>query len=141
MLEAADSRGFETVITFAGVVTLEDDRVPVTIGLDRDEVTLVSGRVEIGKWPTEDCTFVENGDGTWVIEADDGSVSFRPDDPRQFERGLAVQLDVQAAWPDDETDIVVLDGPRPRPLTVVGFYALAAGTVAMGVWAFINVVL
>lgn len=129
------------MITFAGVVTLEDDRVPVTIGLARDEVTLVSGRVEIGKWPTEDCIFVENGDGTWVIEAEDDSMSFRPDDPSQFERGLADQLTVQSASPDLETELVVLDGPPPRPLTIVGFYALAAGTVAMGVWAFINVVL
>ncbi len=128
------------MITFAGVVTMEDDRVPVTIGLDRDEVTLVSGRVEIGKWPAEDCVFVENGDGTWVIEADEGSVSFRPDDPRQFERGLADQLTAHPASLDAGTELVILDGPPPRPLTVVGFYALAAGTVAMGVWAFVNVV-
>ena len=137
------------MITFAGVVTLEDDRVPVTIGFDEDEVTLVSGRVEIGKWPTGDCNIVENGDGTWVIEADDGSVSFRPDDPQQFEQGLADQLvadtDLPAAVSGEEPrveepDGVVLDGPRPRPWTVVGFYALALVTAALGVWSFISII-
>jgi hypothetical protein len=137
------------VITFAGVVTLEDDRVPVTIGFDDDEVTLVAGRVEIGKWPAGDCNFVENGDGTWVIEADDGSVSFRPDDPQQFEQGLADQLVADADLPAavsgeepgvEEPDGVVLDGPRPRPWTVVGFYALALVTAALGVWSFISII-
>jgi hypothetical protein len=137
------------VITFAGVVTLEDDRVPVTIGFDEDEVTLVSGRVEIGKWPAGNCTFVEAGDGSWVIEADDGSVSFRPDDPQEFEQGLADKLTAEpdasepASLADprvEESGVVVLDGPRPRLWTVVGFYALALATAALGVWAFINVV-
>ncbi len=124
------------MITFPGVVTLEDDRVPVIIGIDGDEITLLSGRVEIGKWPAVDCTFVENGDGSWVIEAEHDSVFFLPDDPGQFEKGLVGQHVAES----EGAEVEVVDGPPPRPWTVVGFYALAAATLAMGVWAFINVV-
>ncbi len=136
--------------TFAGVVTLEEDLVPVTIGIDDDEVTLVSGRVEIGKWPANDCTFVQNGDGSWVIEAEDDSVAFLPDDPGRFAKGLAghMLVDTDASGietspvqDDSESMALFSDGPAPNALTVVGFYALAALTLAMGVWAFINVVL
>ena len=137
------------MITFAGVVTLEDDRVPVTIGIDRDEITLVSGQVEIGKWPAEDCTFLEKGDGSWVIEADHDSVAFLPDDPGRFAKGLSGHPIVEAETisgqaktdANAEARFVVREGPRPRPMTLIGFYALAAVTAALGVWAFINVLL
>lgn len=136
--------------TFPGTVAFEDDRVPVTVGIDVDKITLVSGEIEIGEWPAAECTFVEKGDGSWVIEAEDDSVYFLPDDPGRFARGLAGHLIID---PDSLTDTMtsiamqprtgeftVLEGPAPQPLTLVGFYALCVFTAAFGIWALISLI-
>ncbi|MEX1125711.1 MAG: hypothetical protein WEE53_08600 [Acidimicrobiia bacterium] len=134
--------------TFPGTVAFEDDRVPVTVGIDIDKITLISGEIEIGEWPAAECTFVEKGDGSWVIEAEDDSVFFLPDDPSRFARGLAGHLIID---PDSLTDAMsstattagageftVAEGPAPKPLTVVGFYALCLVTLALGAWAVVS---
>jgi hypothetical protein len=134
--------------TFPGTVAFEDDLVPVTVGIDIDKITLISGEVEIGEWPTAECTFLEKGDGSWVIEAEDDSVFFLPDDPSRFAQGLAGHLIIDA---DSLTDTMgqpaahgengvfeVPEGPAPKALTVVGFLALCAVTVSLGVWAFLS---
>lgn len=134
--------------TFPGTVTFEDDRVPVTVGIDIDKITLISGEIEIGEWPAAECTFLEKDDGSWVIEAEDDSVFFLPDDPRRFAQGLAGHLIID---PDSMTDAMsstsakpgagsftVPEGPAAKALTLVGFYALCAITAALGVWAFLS---
>ncbi len=136
--------------TFPGTVAFEDDRVPVTVGIDIDKITLISGDVEIGEWPTAECTFVEKDDGSWVIEADDDSVFFLPDDPSRFAQGLVGHLIIDteslkdtaaAATPDAENRVFdVAEGPPPKALTVVGFYALCAVTLALGIWALVSLV-
>lgn len=136
--------------TFPGTVAFEDDRVPVTVGIDIDKITLISGEIEIGEWPAAECTFVEKGDGSWVIEAEDDSVFFLPDDPGRFARRLAGNLIID---PDSLTDtprstisqtgtgeFIVPEGSAPKPLTVVGFYALCVFTAALGVWALLSLV-
>lgn len=134
--------------TFPGAVAFEDDLVPVTVGIDIDKITLISGEVEIGEWPAAECTFVEKGDGSWVIEAEDDAVFFLPDDPGTFAQGLAGHLIIDGdALTDamrgtrastDATTFTVPEGPAPKLLTVVGFYALCAVTLAFGVWALLS---
>lgn len=135
--------------TFPGTVAFEDDRVPVMVGIDIDKITLISGEVEIGEWPTAECTFLEKGDGSWVIEAEDDSVFFLPDDPSRFAQGLAGHLIIdtdaltETSTTHSEADNGVFDvaeGPAPKPLTVVGFYALCAITLALGIWAAVSLV-
>jgi hypothetical protein len=136
------------VTTFPGAVAFEDDLVPVTVGIDIDKITLISGEVEIGEWPAAECTFVEKGDGSWVIEAEDDAVFFLPDDPGTFAQGLAGHLIIDGdALTDamrgtrastDATVFTVPEGPAPKLLTVVGFYALCAVTLAFGVWAILS---
>ncbi len=134
--------------TFPGTVAFEDDLVPVTVGIDIDKITLISGEVEIGEWPTAECTFVQKGDGSWVIEAEDDSVFFLPDDPSRFAQGLAGHLIIDTDALSDtisptrtegaDNVFVVPEGPKPKLLTVVGFYALCAVTLALGVWALVS---
>ena len=134
--------------TFPGTVAFEDDLVPVTVGIDIDKITLISGEVEIGEWPTAECTFVEKGDGRWVIEAEDDSVFFLPDDPSRFAQGLAGHLIIDTESLTDtmsptraeaEAEVfVVAEGPKPKLLTLVGFCALCAVTFALGTWALLS---
>jgi len=135
--------------TFPGTVAFEDDRVPVTVGIDLDKITLVSGEIEIGEWSAAECTFLEKGDGSWVIEAEDDAVFFLPDDPGRFARGLAGHLIIDTDALTDEigpiaaTDAAgfsVPDGPSAKPLTLVGFYALCVVTAALGVWALFSLI-
>jgi hypothetical protein len=137
------------VTTFPGTVAFEDDRVPVTVGIDLDKITLVSGEIEIGEWSAAECTFLEKGDGSWVIEAEDDAVFFLPDDPGRFARGLAGHLIIDTDALTDEigpiaaTDAAgfsVPDGPSAKPLTLVGFYALCVVTAALGVWALFSLI-
>lgn len=133
--------------TFPGTVAFEDDRVPVTVAIDLDKITLTSGEVEIGEWSAAECTFVEKGDGSWVIEAEDDSVFFLPDDPGRFARGLAGHLiiDPESLAEKASTkaglgagEFIVPDGPPAKALTMVGFYALCLVTTALGVWAAVS---
>jgi len=134
--------------TFPGTVAFEDDRVPVTVGIDLDKITLISGEIEIGEWPAAECTFLEKGDGSWVIEAEDDSVFFLPDDPGRFARGLAGQfiIDPEASTQKAgtgagaDTGFTVPEGPSAKPLTLIGFYALSVVTGALGIWALFSLI-
>jgi hypothetical protein len=126
--------------TFAGVVTLNDDNVPVMVGLDDERITLVSGEVSIGEWLAGEYEVIDLGSGTFVIEADDDSIPFLPDDPGSFARGihrepvLATIADRSRAM----DTIEIKEGPPPKPATLVGFWVLVAVTTALGIWAAIG---
>jgi hypothetical protein len=104
--------------------------------------------VEIGEWPAAKCTFVEKGDGSWVIEAEDDAVFFLPDDPGTFAQGLAGHLIIDGdsltetlrgtRTPTDAPTFTVPEGPAPKLPTVVGFYVLCAVTLAFGIWALLS---
>jgi hypothetical protein len=136
--------------TFPGTVAFEDDRVPVTVGIDLDKITLISGEIEIGEWPAAECTFLEKGDGSWVIEAEDDSVFFLPDDPSRFARGLAGHLIIDPEALTERTGstttgagaegFTVPEGPGAKPLTLVGLYVLCLVTAALGVWALFGLI-
>lgn len=125
--------------TFPGVVTLNDDNVPVTVGLDEDRITLVSGEGSIGEWLAGEYEVIDLGSGTFVIEANDDSIPFLPDDPGSFARGLhrePVPATAGRSAPMDSIEIV--EGPPPKTATLVGFWILVALTTALGVWAAIG---
>jgi hypothetical protein len=128
------------MITFPGVVTLNDDNVPVTVGLDEERITLVSGEVPIGEWRAGEYEVIDLGSGTFVIEAEDDSIAFLPDDPGSFARGLHLEP-VPATVADRSRSmdtIEIKDGPAPRPATLIAFWLLVAVTTALGVWAAIG---
>ncbi len=127
--------------TFSGVVTLVDNSVEVTVGLESETVTLTAGGVEVGRWSFDECAIREDGDGLWVIEAEEEALEFLPDDPDRFAETLAngsgseaVAIE-EAAIPSDPG---VLEGPPPKPVTMAVFYALSALTAALGLWALVS---
>jgi hypothetical protein len=126
--------------TFPGVVTLNDDNVPATVGLDEERITLVSGEVSIGEWLAGEYEVIDLGSGTFVIEANTDSIPFLPDDPGSFARGLhpePVPATVSGRSAPIDT-IEIKEGPPPNTATLVGFWILVALTTALGVWAAIG---
>lgn len=127
---------------FPGVVTLNEDDVHVMVGLEDDKISLMAGEVSIAEWEAGEYVVVDLGKGTFVIEAEAGSISFHPDDPGSFARGIG-QAQKHERTPEPAhtrplDTIEIKDGPRPRASTVAGFYTLVAVTAALGIWAFIT---
>ncbi len=121
--------------SFPGVATLKDDHVPVMVGLDDEKITLVSGEISIGEWLAGHYQVVDLGSGEFVIEAEDDSIPFVPDDPSSFALGLHHDPTPAEADRASTAAIEVRDGPPPQPLTLVGFWVLAAITLGLGIWA------
>ena len=126
---------------FPGVVSLDNRDIKVTVGLDATTVTLVAGEVEIGEWSSSECRIKENGEGSWVIEAEEEALSFLPDDPS----GFALKLNGDASPPQIRRSPVTgpdpaIEGPAPKPSTVTAFYSLVALTSALGLWALITLI-
>ncbi|MGH8951846.1 MAG: hypothetical protein ACRDX9_10500 [Acidimicrobiia bacterium] len=126
--------------TFEGVATLHDDNVPVMVGLDDEKITLVSGEVSLGEWLAGEYSVVDLGSGAFVIEAEDDSIPFLPDDPGGFARGIN-RKPVPDGAPDPTRSldtIVIKEGPPPQTLTLIAFWVLAVVTAALGIWAVIS---
>ncbi len=83
--------------TFPGVATLKEDNVPVMVGLDDEKITLVSGEVSIGEWLAGQYEVIDLGAGEFVIEAEDDSIPFVPDDPSSFALGIQRDIETPAA--------------------------------------------
>jgi hypothetical protein len=139
---------------FEGIVALADGQVPVQVGLEPDRVTLVTGDVQVGEWAVDECVITDQGDGTWIIEAEEDKLSFLPDKPGLFAQSLngeAAKVEVPEADPlpqpltetvsdsgDEDGDFEIVDGPEPRSATLVGFYSLAGVTGVLALWALIS---
>ncbi len=127
--------------TFPGVATLKEDNVPVMVGLDDEKITLVSGEVSIGEWLAGQYEVIDLGAGEFVIEAEDDSIPFVPDDPSSFALGIQRDIETLAASQEAGRSTAALevnDGPPPKPSTVAAFWALAIITAALGIWATIS---
>lgn len=124
--------------TFPGVATLNDDKVPVMVGLDDDRITLVSGEVSIAEWLAGEYEVIDLGSGAFMIEAREDSIPFVPDDPTSFARGLHLEPVPAAGQGARGEKFAIVDGPPPRVMTVIGFWILVLVTTAVGVWAAIN---
>ena len=149
--------GTQTVSTFDGSVTFGEDKVQVTIGLDRKKVSLVAGDVDIGEWSTSECIITDKGAGTFLIEAEDDTLSFVPEEPGRFAHSLeangvptaeaetkALEEAIEATAPAEPTDddsgeeLTIMEGPQPKMNTMIAFYVLAVITAALGIWAFVS---
>jgi hypothetical protein len=124
------------VTTYAGVATVENDHVPVRIDLDEEKISLVSGEVSIREWLAGDYQVIDLGSGEFVIESEQDSIQFVPDDPRRFAEGIHGEPESVPGRVVDTFEIRT--GPPPKPLTLVGFWALAVVTAALGVWGLIS---
>jgi hypothetical protein len=124
------------VTTYAGVATVENDHVPVRIDLDEEKISLVSGEVSIREWLAGDYQVIDLGSGEFVIESQEDSIPFVPDDPRLFAEGIHGEPQSVPGRIADTFEIRT--GPPPKRLTLVGFWALAAVTAVLGVWGLIS---
>ena len=120
---------------FPGVATLKEDNVPVMVGLDDEKITLVSGEVSIGEWLAGQYEVIDLGSGEFVIEAEDDSIPFVPDDPNSFALGIQREVETPAAPDRSSRAFEVIDGPPPKPATLAAFWVLAIITAALGIWA------
>ena len=121
--------------TFPGVATLKEDNVPVMVGLDDEKITLVSGEISIGEWLAGHYEVIDLGAGEFVIEAEDDSIPFVPDDPSSFALGIHRDTETPVAAGRPSEALEVKEGPPPKPATVAAFWALAVITAALGIWA------
>lgn len=134
--------GTAVMSNFSGVATMNDDRVPVTVGLDEEKISLVAGDRSLGEWSANECEVTEVESGTFVITAADDTISFRPDDPGSFARGLGLwsRPGELGGGPGGEATAPVhpVEAPPPGQATRIGFYALTVLTVALMIWAVIS---
>jgi hypothetical protein len=124
--------------TYAGVATVENDPVPIRVDLDDEKITLVSGEISIRQWLAGDYQVIDLGSGEFVIESDEGSISFLPDDPRGFAKGVQREAVPEQRSVPDTWEVRL--GPPPKPLTLVGFWALVVLTTALGIWGFLSLI-
>jgi hypothetical protein len=125
--------------TFPGVATLKEDNVPVMVGLDDEKITLLSGEVSIGEWLAGQYEVIDLGSGEFVIEAEDDSIPFLPDDPGSFALGIQREPETPAATERSSGKHQIEVGPPPKPATLAAFWVLAVITAALGIWATLNV--
>jgi len=137
------------VSIYEGVVTIDEDDVQVILGLDGNKIRLSAGGLEIGEWSADECSIDSVGDGVFTITAENETLIFVPNNPTSFEAamngggapdeapdGTVEQSTEPTVAPPGETDHI----PDPKPVTMVVFYALAAITGVLGVWALIAIV-
>jgi hypothetical protein len=124
--------------TYAGVATVENDHVPIRVDVDDEKITLVSGEVSIREWLAGDYQVIDLGSGEFVIESAKDSIPFLPDEPDRFAEGLQGEATPEREPTGDTWEIRI--GQPPRPLTLIGFWALAAVTAALGVWGALSLI-
>lgn len=128
--------------TFPGVATLSDGRVPVTVGLDHERISLVSGDRSIREWRAGECEVVEVETGTFLITDDADAISFQPDDPGSFARGLALwsrPTSTRRQDADTSGPLEPAEAPPPGKATMLAFYVMAGVTAVLMVWALLRV--
>ena len=134
---------------YDGVVTTDEDDVQVILGVDEDKIRLSAGGSEIGEWSAEDCSIDAVGNGTFTITAEDETLTFVPNNPTIFAAaidGRRVPDQMAEETVEESTESAVVTSieadqiPDAKPVTMVVFYALAAVTAVLGLWALINII-
>lgn len=123
---------------FAGHVLLDEDRIGVVIDLTEDTISLTAGNANVGRWRAGECIVRPDGRGQWLISAEDDTLAFLPDDPTGFARTLNGSPPHPEWARGKHLKESLHQSPPPRTTTVMGFYALAAITAVLGIWALIS---
>lgn len=144
---------------YDGVVTLADDDVPVIVEVSADLVRLSASGTEIGEWATDECEIRHISDSTYVIEAENETLSFVPNQPSLFASavngGLTEGLPPATATPREESDPDPIErdvrtpaterrkseAPAPKPLTMALFYALCLLTAGLALWSLVSMII
>ena len=135
---------------YDGVVTIDEDDVQVILGMDDDKIRLSAGGQEIGQWSADDSSIDPVGDGVFTITAENETLTFVPNSPTSFTAAInggsvLVQEPNKASTVSEEVLVgespLKEDLPNAGSLTMVAFYALAAITAALGLWALVAIVL
>lgn len=131
---------------FDGVVLLDGEKVPVILGVEEDGIRLSSNGTEIGEWNLGEYRLEAAGADTFVIAADDDSLTFVPHRPDAFARTVGIvptipEPEAPASEPKREPVPPGREAPPPRPLTKALFYTLAGTTVLLGLWAIVQLLL
>ncbi len=123
-----------------GAISLGDDPIVVVVGVNADRIRLDSNGSEIGDWARDECEIVVDPAGRYLIRAENEELPFIPDDPVTFAEALTQGSPTTSGGPQRETSRATEDEVAPKPLTVIGFYILAAITLALGLWAVWSVI-
>ncbi len=143
---------------YDGFVSIGDEDVHVILGVDDGTMTLSSGGNEIGVWPVDEVEIDHIGGGVYTITAESESLRFVPSDPSLFALGFGSEdpaVTEMDAAPNDARTVETggetahrsppnagsREAPLPRPVTKMLFYALAAITGALGLWALLSMIL
>lgn len=139
--------------TYDGVINLDDKQIPVIIGFEDTGIRMSSGGAEIGEWAEDEYSIDHDGGGVYTITAESEALQFVPNNPslfaEQLSAGVAPIAEPVAEHPETETtlpDTVEESAgresrdvaPPPKPVALVAFYALAAVTAALGLWALVS---
>ncbi len=129
--------------SFEGRVEIEDDKVPVTVDLD-GSLRLSANGTEIGEWSPGEFYITDDGDGVYTITAENEVLTFIPSDPEIFAHTVIEALPQgRHEAPAHRSDRQMAVSPMPfSELTGwsrSGIYLLAAGTIAVGIWAAVRV--
>lgn len=125
--------------TFHGVVTLDETKISVDLGLDGDTIKLIVDGNEVGVWSPDECSIENVDDGVYTINAENESLLFVPSDPAGFAEGLNGGREPEPV--SSESSGQHRQVPPPRPVTMVLFYVLSAVTALLGLWALVSLLL
>lgn len=131
---------------FDGVLTVNEDLVPVIIGVEDDGIRMSTNGTEIGEWSPGEFSIDHRGEGVYTITADNESLMFMPNRPDLFAVGLGrpVEIGKLEAVPAAErvvrTPTPGLEANSLNPITRALFYSLAGTTGALGIWALIKLI-
>jgi hypothetical protein len=130
-----------------GVIDLGDAEVGVAISFEDSRLRLTSAGNEIGDWERPMYQLTRADRATFIISAEGDDLPFKPLHPDEFAvaamNGTAGKLKVvshrKKRGRHDGTESAGTVPPA-RPTTLLAFYLLAAGTLAMGIWALMEII-
>ncbi|HEY5890121.1 MAG TPA: hypothetical protein VIW94_05425 [Acidimicrobiia bacterium] len=132
--------GVDAMSQHNGAISLGADPIVVVVGVNADRIRLDSNGSEIGDWARDECEIVVDPAGRYLIRAENEELPFIPDDPVTFAEALTGTPATTSSDPQSGTSRIMVDERAPKPLTVIGFYILAAITMALGLWAVWSVI-
>jgi hypothetical protein len=127
-----------------GVIDFGDNEIEVAISFDGSLLRLTSSGDEIGVWDRSSYSLTRSGKSTFVLHAENYDLTFRPISPEEFAQAASRGLNDAAPKPSHRKQSGrhrdrVEPGPQAKPITLILFYLLVIGTLAMGAWAFMSI--